>query len=1045
MRITRLLMGVLLSCGSLSGVQAQDTDTLRIEGTVVNASTGGLLAGARLLPEKGRPVMTGDQGTFLVKIPVEDVRKHTVYTIAVEMPGYASKRFFVSKSRVLSVELFEEGFSGREKSIVTPWMVKKESELTNTNEVIETDLSSSVASSPDGVFQGTVSGLNTVYRSGQPGSGANMYLQGFNSLMAGNQPLIVLDGVPYENSGFESLIENYQTNPMSSIEVKDIESISIMKDGTGIYGGKGANGVIFIQTIRAKDAATQIEAHVHAGMSFTQSRIPLMNANQYRTYLGDLLKTSGLTNTEIEALPYFNQDVPVADQYGRYSGNLDYWRYANNTDWQNSAYQMAWSQNYNVNIKGGDETALYALSLGYLNQEGVLKNTAYDRFNVRFNSDIHVSKKLEASTNMSFSYGNRDLQNEGAGTSSNLLYNSMIKAPFMAAYKYDYQGNVSPNLEDDDLFGVSNVEALNNDMMLKNGNYRFLANIKLAYTFNKNWGLTGLFGLHFNKDRERIFIPALGIAHDTLSNAVITNEAKHRVERWFSLYGDVFARYEKIYGVGNRLQALLGARFQDVKSENDYGLSYNSSSDDFKAIGYGDNTLRKMGGSLGHERWVSIYGNADYLWNNRILLNASIGSDLSSRYDGMTVYPSVAAAWLLHTESFMEDVHWMDRLKWNVSFNTSGNDNIGNYSNRTFYINQNLLGYNGLVLGGIPNADIKPEYIQSLSTGLQASLLNERLNVSLNAYQKNVRDMLTLSEAPDFSGFDFYLSNGGAMKNTGIDLTLQGRILNQELKWDMGLTLSTYRNEVTRLDCGTLETEINGALVQTKVGQPIGVFYGYKTDGIFSTQAEADAAGLYKLDGVVRSDFAAGDVRFVDVTGEKEITAADRVVIGDPNPDVFGAWFNTLSWKAFQMEMKWTYSLGGDVFNYSRSVLESMSGFDNQAISVMNRWRVDGQHASLPKATWGDPMGNARFSDRWIEDGSYVRLKTLSFSYNVPQKYALARSLKLFVTGENLLTFTGYKGLDPEFSQSENPLYYGVDAMIAPQPKALFLGVKIGL
>lgn len=1037
-----VLLMAIVACIHEVPAQTGTTD-LTIKGIVISAQTGKPLAGARLELEGDKPVMTEENGTFSLTIRSNQAK--VTRLLQVTVPGYGSKKLFITGSKTLTIEMNDESFKGMEQLIQTPFGPTSSLFSPYSMAAVNPDLSATVKSTPDGLFQGTVAGLNTVFRSGQPGSGSNMYLQGFHSLLASSQPLIIVDGVPYENYGFESLISNYQTNPLSAIDVKDIESVSVIKDGSGLYGGKGANGVILINTISATDASTKLEAHVHAGMSFVPKSVDLLNARQYRTYLGDLLMTSGLTAADIQELPYINQDKPVSDEYGRYTGNLDYYRYANNTDWQKSAYEMAYDQNYYLNIKGGDQTALYALSIGYLNQEGILSGTSYDRFNMRFNSDINISQKLNAHTNMSFSYGTRSLQNEGAASSSNLPYTALVKSPLTAAYKYDYQGNVSPNLEDEDAFGVSNVNAIADNIVLRNLNYRFLGKLAMDYTFSNKFKLDGSFSLHFNKDRERIFIPSAGIAHDTLSNAVVTNESQHRVERWFILYGDVFATYANDFGKGSKLIAHAGLRFQNTQSENDYAYSYNSSSDDFKSIGYGDLNLRKIGGSLGVQNWMSMYANADYQLMNKYLISAILAADASSRYNGLYLFPTVSGAWLISSESFMSDVEQVNLLKIRLNVGLSGNDDIGNYSNRVYYTAQSFIGNNGLVLGGIPNADIRPETLLKSSIGLDGSFMKERLQVSIDAYHHIINDMLTLSHAPAYSGFDYYYSNGGSMTNTGLDLTVSGRLLNRDVKWDLGMTVSTYRNEVTSLACGTLESDLNGAIVQTKIGQPIGVFYGYETNGVYTYQADAEAEGHYIMQGSIEKPFSGGDIRFVDQTGEGEINEEDRVIIGNPNPDLFGAFMSTISWKSFALDAKIIYSLGGDIFNYTRYILESMSGYENQSKAVLNRWQTDGQQTTMPKATWGDPMGNARFSDRWIEDGSYLRLKDLTISYAFTKLPEAIKSARLFITGENLLTFTNYMGADPEFSQNENPLYYGVDAVICPQPKALFFGLKLGL
>ncbi|MDP4277313.1 MAG: SusC/RagA family TonB-linked outer membrane protein, partial [Bacteroidota bacterium] len=844
-----LLLTALLT--SSQGVFCQsETAGFTVKGIVVSAVTGKPLAGARVSMEGSKPAMTEETGQFELVVVKKEAMSVT-RLLQVSVPGYATKKLLLNGSRLLRIAMNDETFKGMDQVLQTPFGVASSLFSPYATAAVSPNLSATTKSTPDALFQGSVSGLNTVFRSGQPGSGANMYLQGFQSMLATSQPLIIVDGVPYENFGFKSLISIYQTNPLSAIEVKDIESISVLKDGSGIYGGKGANGVILINTLSTSDPATKLEAHVHTGMSFVPKSFPVMNASQYRTFLGDMLASAGLSTSAIQNLPYINQEKPVADKYGRYSGNLDYYRYANNTDWQKSAYEMAEDQNYYLNVKGGDQTALYALSLGFLNQDGIESGTNYSRFNMRFNSDIAISQRFNAHTNMSFSYGTRSLQNEGPSGSYNLLSTSLIKAPISAAHKFDYQGNESPNLEEADVFGVSNPEAIASNIVLKNLNYRFLGKIGLDYTVNQNWRFDGAFSLHFNKDRERIFIPEAGIASDTLSNAIVLNQAQHRVERWFNLYGEGYATYTKNFGIGTHLMAHGGMRYQSVQSENDYAYAYNSSSDEFKSIQYGDLNLRKIGGSLGRQNWMSFFADADLTLKNKFLFSAILSSDASSRYNSMRLFPTLSGAWLLSSEPFMSKIEKIDFLKVRLNAGLSGNDDIGNYSQKTYYVAQSFLGNNGLVLGGIPNAEIGPEMLTKTSIGLDGSFFKERLQVSLDAYHHVINDMLTLSHAMPSSGFDYYLSNGGAMKNDGLDLTVNGRIVNSAIKWDLGLTISRYKNEVTRLDCGTLESDLNGATVQTKVGQPIGVFYGYQTNGVYTTQEEAGAAGKYIMDGSV--------------------------------------------------------------------------------------------------------------------------------------------------------------------------------------------------
>jgi len=404
---------------------------------------------------------------------------------------------------------------------------------------------------------------------------------------------------------------------------------------------------------------------------------------------------------------------------------------------------------------------------------------------------------------------------------------------------------------------------------------------------------------------------------------------------------------------------------------------------------------------------------------------------------------------LISAEEFMKGSDLFDLLKLRVGYGLSGNDDIGNYAGQQYYIPQSLLGNYGLVRGNLVDLKLKPETSAKLNVGLDASFLNERVNISLDAYQSRISDMLVQMPSDRTAGFSYYWTNAGEMKNTGIDFSLNSRILNGTFKWDLGFTASTYKNEVTDLKGQEYIASVCGAEILTRVGEPVGVFYGYKTEGVYSTQQEADDAGLYIQKGSVKHEFNAGDVKFVNIDNSndnKVIDENDRVIIGDPNPDLYGSIFTNLKYQRWDLNVLMTYSLGNDVYNYTRAQLESMSSYNNQTEAVRNRWRTEGDITDMPRATYGDPMGNARFSDRWIEDGSYMRLKTVTLSYTLPFKSTFfLRSCTFYATGENLLTFTKYKGYDPEFALGQNPLYNGIDATFAPMPKSLSFGFKLEL
>jgi hypothetical protein len=357
------------------------------------------------------------------------------------------------------------------------------------------------------------------------------------------------------------------------------------------------------------------------------------------------------------------------------------------------------------------------------------------------------------------------------------------------------------------------------------------------------------------------------------------------------------------------------------------------------------------------------------------------------------------------------------------------------------------LGMQGLVRNGIANPALQWETGNKLNGGLDIALLNERVSLNLDGYISKTENMLVYESLAASTGFATVLTNNGSMKNAGLEATLNARVINkQKLKWDIGVNAGMYKNEIVAVPNGQFTTEYAGATILTANEQPANQFYGYTTQGVFATSAEAATANLRKknADGSY-SAFGAGDIRFADLNGDHIIDENDRSVIGDPNPDFTGGLTNRVIWKNFELNALITFSQGNDIYNYVRYRLESMSGVQNQLEYAKNRWRSEGQVTNTPKATWGDPLGNSRFSDRWIEDGSYARLRTVSLQYYIPVKSNIVNSATIYATGNNLLTLTKYKGYDPEFNASSSVFAQGVDVGMDPQFKSVTLGVRIGL
>lgn len=1047
----------LLLCLSASNVFAQEGKrkeekvlkeqagfAYSVSGIVRSADTNKPLPGISItLPNKSA-AMTGDDGSYTIKLPSLEV------ILFVTGPGYAQQEVSVRGRTTLDIYVYNDEFKSIFENIETPYGELTQTRQANAWNGVTKDNILSTATTADALLQGNVPGLNAIYRSGMPGNGANMYLRGFNTMNAGSQPLYIVDGMPYENSAYSSsLIGNYYTNPLSQIDIKDIETITVMKDGTSMYGVKGSNGVVLIRTLRPKAMQTKINVHMHTGVNFESDRISVLNPFEHKSLLSDLNQSAGMNPSQIQKLPYFNNELPKKESWG-YSGNVDYYRYNQNTNWQKDLYKSSFNQNYYMNVAGGDNIAVYSLSVGYLNQEGSMKDTKFERFNTRFNTQVNMTNKFTMLANMSFVYTTRNLHDEGPYTHTNPMYASMVKAPFMAANVYNESGLVSPQIEKADIFGNSNPYALIKESEEENISTRFTGNFEGKYKFNNNVTAGVIFGLTFNKEREKIYFPLKGVAYDTLSLGLVKNEMKHRVSKLFTIYTEGYATYNKTFSHDHHFIARVGARFQSNKAEDDWGKGYNSSSDKFTSIQFGDPLLRQVGGSIGNWNWFSMYGTADYSLKNRYFFNYTMAADHSTRFgedaSDILVYPSVSAAWLISGEDFLKNIDFIDLWKLRVSYGMSANDDIGNYSGIQYYVPQNILGGYGLIKGNLVDKKLKPEHTNKLNLGMDLSFLKQRVNLSLDVYYNKVKDMILKKDVPRTTGFKYCYANAGSMENKGLDLSLNARIINtSDFKWDFGVVLSTYKNKITNLVGKDYITDIAGAQVLSRKGNPVGLFYGYKTKGVYATQNEANAAGLGVMNGLVRVPFAAGDMRFVDQDGDKLIDENDRVIIGDPNPDIFGSISSTFKYKRLALDVFMTYSVGNDVYNYTRASLESMSSFNNQTKAVRNRWKVEGDITGMPRAAFGDPMGNARFSDRWIENGSYLRLKNVTLNYRIPLKNFFIRNCTVFVTGENLVTFTKYKGLDPEFSLGQSPLYNGIDGTFMPQPQTVSIGIKMEL
>lgn len=1021
----------------------------KIAGLVVDGTTNKPIVGVRLAVVDFSGAITDDKGRFNITVPDYNA------TLLVSFEGYHTKLLPVHKGKMETIKIWPLTYQSLFTQVELPMdklsltrtsaaidVVKTQGGWENNSETLGSEI------------QGRLTGVNAIRKSGTQGIGADLFVRGFTSLYATNQPLYVVDGMVYDvNTYGASLTLGHRNNPLQGIDVRDIESITLVKDAAAAaaYGTKAANGVIVVTTNRAKDLATQIDFAAYTGVNLAPKNLAVMNAQDYRLYLSDILSSQGLTAAQIAAKPYMNDSMDPAL-------NDNYPMYHQNTNWQKEVFKTSIDQNYFVKVTGGDNIAKYALSVGVLTDKGVIDSTRNSRYNMRFNSDLNLTKKLQATTSLSFTYVEQRLKDQGIAPATNPIFLSLVKAPFFGVREISPSGAVSPNIADYDTLGVSNPRALIERGLNTKKAYRFFGNINFEYSFTKDLKLSNLTGVTYDKTQETLFVPRKGVTNYVLPTTTGDSKAGTQVIRYFSVFDDLRLTYAKKIGRSHQVKATVGTRFMSSQSEQDYAIGYNTATDALIGVNYTNAALRNFGGDIG--RWSSLnsYLTADYSYKDTYFINAALAVDQSSRFgrDDISksflsgksaILPAVSAAWLISSEDFMRDYRHINLLKLRASLGYVGNDDIGNYNNRQYYVSQNMLGLQGLVRGNIANPNIQWEEVLKLNVGADVSVLNERLSLSLDYFNHTTYKMLTYVPVDPVGGINYYIDNRGTSKTAGFEVGLNGRLLNKTFKWDLGINLSHYKNEIKSLPNGTdIFTSFANSTYLTRVGQTANQFYGLRTNGVYATDAEATAAGLslYSSTGV-KVPFRGGDVRFVDANGDGIIDDNDRTLIGDPNPSLYGSINNSFSYKNWSLNVLFSFVTGNDLYNYTRAQLESGSNYYNQTDLLRNRWRGQGQVTNVPRASFGDPTGNAKFSDRWIEDGSYLRLRTVSLAYNVPFKLKGFKYLKVYGTANNLFTLTNYLGYDPEFSAGSSIYNQGVDTTLEPQFRSFQLGVRVGL
>ncbi|MBO7467986.1 MAG: SusC/RagA family TonB-linked outer membrane protein [Bacteroidaceae bacterium] len=1020
-----------------------------IRGTVVDASTKEPIAGARVVAHglQKHSTMTDEMGQYELAIP------DNVSMLDISAPGYN----LVQKSVVKGgdVSLFRDVFLSD---------YDLETVVSSSRTVSDFSLSPSLSIDTD-ISNRLGGDVRTVTHSGNPAMGASMLIGGINSLHANAQPLIIVDGVYYDQQyGRETLHDGFINNMLANISVADIDKVTVLKNATSIYGTKGSNGVIIIDTKRSTSMATRIEVNAMAGVELLPKFMDMMNASEFRLYASELI---GGTDTKQTSFKFLKEDP----NYYYYN------KYHNETNWSEYLYREALTQNYSISVQGGDEVADYNLSLGYVNGQGTPVCNSFSRLNLRFNTDIKLGEKVSTRFDVAYNNNTRNLRDDGVPedfVSSTILspgFLGYVKSPFLNPYRYDEKGNLTTFIEGADDFAEglalnsswANPVAINVYGEARNKNYHessmFNISISPRYDISSKVYLQTLFNYSLSNVNERSFVPMTGVPTFYISGVGISyNNASNLTAKQESLFSDTKINWHDRFA-NHSINLTGGFRFTNDSYLSSHQEGHNTGNDKtpnlsqslaFKTVGGEDDKWRSMA-------WYAV---VDYNYLFKYFLEGAVSMESTSRFgsdvkSGLPlaglrwgVFPSLQAGWLVSSESFFKGVRAIDFLKLSAGYDVSGNDDIDVTASHTVFSSSKFLDNSiGLSLKSIGNNTVKWETTRRINLGADIRAFNNRLGLNVSLFKSFTSDLLTLKSLPEISGEGFYWSNGGSLQNQGVNARLNMKLLaTREWSWEAGFSLGHYHNVVTALPDGDFTTKLYGAEILTAVDHPVGVFYGYQTKGVFASTEEAETAGVYQLLPTgAREYFGAGDVEFVNRDDKLVIDDDDKTIIGDPNPDIYGNLFSSLSWRRLSFDLQWNYSLGNDIYNYLRSQLESGSNFFNQTTALNRRWIAEGQQTDIPRATFGDPMGNGRFSDRWIEDGSYLRLRRATLSYKLPVNSVWLQGITVWLAGNNLLTFTHYLGTDPESSLSNGVLYQGIDAGLVPQGRSVQVGLKLNL
>ncbi len=1022
-----------------------------VKGKVKDESGEGLPGATIFVKGTSNYAVTDVNGAFTVK-----GSKELPFTVLINLVGYKTQEVEIYELSEEAVDVFLKTDNLLDEVVVIGYGELKRKDITGSVSSIPSELKGQPVASVERLLQGAVPGAIVTQTSGQPGGGVSVQIRGSNSITASSDPLYVIDGFPINNDygiADAGVTNGPKINPLSTLNSADIESIDVLKDAsaTAIYGSRGANGVILITTKKGKVNESSISYDGYYGVQDVIKTIPLLTGGEWWQLRKDAAFNT--SPTAIANLKTANKGYLAAAEAGGYT--LD--TLGNGTDWQNAAFTQAAIQSHSLSIFSGSEKTKIAISGNYFNQDGVIRNTGFVRYSVRFNIDHEFNSKFRIQ-----SYVN--ISSIAAKVAPDAIVANLLQSPAtVPIYKDDGTFLVQSGLDQPLANPINSLYNQKNETKTR----RLLANISADYKIAEGLTAKVLLGTDAVLNKQNRYLP-----NTTLEGLASKGIASIGDINTFNWLNENTLNYSKIIGGIHSINAVAGFTAQRSTTESVIASANNFSTDFFEENNLGT-AVTPNSPSSNYSQWslASWLGRINYSLKEKYLLTLTIRSDGSSRFGGDNkwgYFPSAALGWNVHEESFLKDIKPVTFFKLRGSVGVTGNQSIPPYSSLSqlgyFRYNFNNQTVSGYAPTNVANPNLGWEKTFQVDIGADIGLFNNRVDLVFDYYYKKTTDLLLSAIVPGSSGLGVggnvnsgqqsaVYQNLGAVSNRGFEVGINSQNTIGQFKWNTIVVFSTNKNEV--LDLGNGITRIvpnTNAPSVIEVGKPLGSFIVYKTDGLIQPGEEgASALTPQAFKGV-------GAQKYQDISGPNGVPdgvisqAYDRVII-ENQPGVNAGFTNTFSYKGFDLAIFFQTTIGAKLYNQNRAQLELNNGAGNGNSAAAEAYRVPGTRGvddlgntdTDVKAAYQDPA--ITVSDRFIEDASYIRLKNISFGYSIPQSILSrvhVKSLRLYVSAQNYWTHTKYTGFDPEASQAGQALINrGVDLGVYPNNKSIQGGIQL--